>query len=115
MRPGETTPVGHAIIVRHAPTTDFSPHIVAAPRDDDREVLVGKFGEGRQLVQHGAEFLERLLERGRQQLVHDVVHGLEGQAAGGELHLHGRRPHVRFVAGVQHQRFAVGADNGLEQ
>ena len=105
----------HTIVVRHPAPPDLGPHIVAAARDDDGEVLAGEFRHRRQLVLDGAEFLERVLQLRRQQLIDDAVDGFEVQAAAAEIHLPGRRDDVRLVAGVHDQRFAVDAHDRLEQ
>ena len=60
-------------------------------------------------------FLERLLQLDRQKLIDDAVDGFERESAVRELDLPRRRHHVRLVAGVHHQRFAVDADDRLEQ
>ena len=75
----------------------------------------GNSGIARQLVLHGAELVERVLQLDRQQLGDDAVDRFERQAATRKIHLAGRRDDVRLVAGVHDQRFAVDADNRLKQ
>ncbi len=94
---------------------NLDPDVVAAPGGDNRELLSGKLSRSGQLVLDGAELVERLLQLDGQKLRDDAVHGFEREPFAGQLHLAGRRHHVRFVAGMHHQRFPVDADDGLEQ
>jgi rfaE bifunctional protein nucleotidyltransferase chain/domain len=107
--------VGDAIVLgRHPPAADFDPEIVTASCRDDREMLAGEFGSGRQFVLNGAEFVERALQLGWQELAHDPVHRVERQATARQLDLTRRRDDVRLFAGVHHQRFAVDLQNRLQ-
>ncbi len=107
--------VGDAIVLgRHPPAADFDPEIVTASCRDDREMLAGEFRSGRQFVLNGAEFVERALQLGRQELAHDPIHRVERQATARQLDLTRRRDDVRLFAGVHHQRFAVDLQNRLQ-
>ena len=106
---------GYPVVVFDLAPPDLGPHVVAAARHDHREPLTWKLGEPRQVVLGRAKFVKRVLEFHGQQLRHDAVDGFEREAAAREVHLPGRRHDVRLVAGVHDERFAIDADNRLEQ
>jgi hypothetical protein len=105
---------GDAIVLgRYPPPADFDPDIIAASCRDDSEMLAGEFRGRRQLVLNGAEFVERALQLGRQELADDPVHRVEGQATARQLDLARRRDDVRLLARMHHQRFAIDLQNRL--
>src|SRR5207302_4211423 len=69
----------------------------------------------RELVLNGAELVDRIEHILWQQLRDDAVDGVERQALARELDLARRRDHVRLVARVHDEGFAVDADNRLEE
>lgn len=105
----------HPILVGDPAASDFGPHIVASARRDDGEVLSWKLRHRRQLVLRRAEFVERALRFERQQLVDDAAHGVESETTCREVNLADRRHNVRLVADVHDERFAVDANDGLEE
>ncbi len=107
--------VGDAVVFRNAAPANLGPDVVAAARGDDRKVFARELGQRRQLVLHGPELVEGVLQFDRQQLGDDAVDRFERQAATRKIHLAGGRDDVRFVAGVQNQGFAVHPDNRLKQ
>ena len=107
--------VGNAVVFGNAAAPDFRPDVVAAARGDDREVLAGELGHRRELVLHGAELVQGVLQLRRQQLSDDPVDRFEREAAAREVHLSGGRHDVRLVAGVHDERFAIDPDNRLKQ
>src|SRR5262249_15860383 len=105
----------HRIVVRGAPAANFDPHIVAAARGDDREMLLTIFWKWRQFVLNSPELLERGARLEGQHLLEDAGDGFEGERSRGELNLTGRRDNVRLFADVDDEGLAVETDDGLKQ
>ena len=63
----------------------------------------------------GAQFLERTPRLGRQQFSDDLGHGGRVQRFVRQAHVTALGDDVRRVAHVQHERFPVHADDGLEE
>jgi hypothetical protein len=78
-------------------------------------MLAGKLRHRRQRVLHSAELIERALRLDWQKLIDDAVDGLERQPSRRQIHLVGWRDHVRLLADVENQRFALGGDDGLKK
>ena len=70
---------------------------------------------GGSVVLGDAEFVERLQELGRQEVVHDLGDGLERETGPRQVHLPGGTDDVGLLPGMHDQRLAIDADHGLEQ
>ena len=68
-----------------------------------------------QLGLRRTEFVERALGFEREQLIDDAAHGVESETTRREINLADRRHNVRLVADVHDERFAVDANNRLEE
>jgi len=106
---------GHAVVVHDPAAPHLDPHVIAAARGNDREMLTGELRRRRQLVLDRAELVERILKLDRQELSDDAVDSLQCEAAACELNLARRRHHVRLVASVDHHCVAIDLDDGLEE
>ena len=105
----------HTVFLGRAPAPNLDPDVVAAPCDDDRELLVVPTRLRGQLVLNRAELIQSVLRLERQQLFQNSIHRLEREAARREVHLTGRRHHVRLFADVDHARLAVETHDRLEK
>lgn len=105
----------HPILILDPAPPDFGPHIVAPTGRDHGEVLSWKLRHRRQLELRRTEFVERALGFDRQQLVDDAAHGVESETTCREIDLADRRHDVRLVADMHDERFAVDADDRLEE
>ncbi len=107
--------VRHAIIIGNPPTPDLGPDIIAAARDDNGELFLWKVGAGPELVLGSAELVERAQHFRWQQLADDAVDRVEGEPAGGQIHLPTGRDDIRLFARVQHEGLAVDLHDRLKQ
>ena len=105
----------HPILVRDPSPSDFGPYVVAPTGHNDGEMLAWKLRHRRQLELRRAEFVEGALRLGREQLIDDAAHGVESKTTRREIDLAGRRHNIRLVADVHDERFAVDANDRLEE
>ena len=103
------------IVVGDPAPADLGPHVVAAARGDDGEMLARKLPEARQLVLRRAKLVERILKFNRQELRNDAADGFEREPAARQFNLPRRRNDIGLVAGVHDERLAIDAHNCMEQ
>jgi hypothetical protein len=95
-----------------AMSSNFHPDVVSTTRGNNSKSFIRNDSEWGQLVLYGTQFFERLLGRRRNQLPQDPRNRLERERAGRQFDLPGRCDDIWTFAHVQHQRIAVGTNNG---